>query len=426
MGFIDDLKKGLPGVRFALPGSIQVHEEQDRRAVFVDNDRKVGWHVLHAPWRLDLRGEHHDVLRRDIERQSRFTFEEQYQQLAALIAQNEEALKQRLPVRTLDPKWTPVVSVDHFMIGDAPAVQIIRRVAYEPMIEVVVGSLLIPLATGMVEITTFHRTQETGRRESMLLQLAMQRYPGEDLPALAARLGQTFFDDPSHDRDFATHPLSLVRSALRWLREAGPEVLAVTAPMAAISDAPVEMPAAGCSVLAPPRYLPLPRGTVPVPRTMSVMTRVMLEASESPRMLDVFRLTDVEIPGSASNDERQQLLQELARRNGDEWSKQGATDIELTVAARPPQGDRVEAGTVIRMKINGLPTLAVSRWLAEKDGHVFRLAVGSPTYVSVDELEKELDFVAASFKRIEMPTNVPWLTSDLSLKPKKVISASAS
>ena len=91
MGFIDDLKKGLPGVRFALPGSIQVHEEQDRRAVFVDNDRKVGWHVLHAPWRLDLRGEHHDVLRRDIERQSRFTFEEQYQQLAALIAQTDPA-----------------------------------------------------------------------------------------------------------------------------------------------------------------------------------------------------------------------------------------------------------------------------------------------------------------------------------------------
>lgn len=424
MGFIDDLKKGLPGVRFDLPGSTQVHEEQERRAVFVDNDHRVGWHVLHAPWRLDLRPEHDKLLRQDIQRQARFTFEEQYQQLAAAFP-DDEARRQRPPVRTTDPSWSPLLSVETIKIGEAPAVQIIRRVAYEPALEVVTGSLLIPLATGMIEITCFHRTQETGRRETMLLQLAMQRYPGEDVPQLAARLGQTFFDDPSHDRDFATHPLSLVRAALKWLREAGEEVLKVTAPMAPFKDEPIELPATGCRINIPPRYLPLPRGTVPVPRTMAVMTRVMLEASESPRMLDIFRLPDVEVPASLPAAERQQQLLTLARGNAEEWSKQGATDVELTVEERKPHGKRPTAASVIRMKINGLPTLAVSRWLLDDDGQVFRVAAGAPTYVPVEELDAELDTVIASLQRIEMPQNQPWLTSDITLKPKRVVTAGA-
>ena len=36
MGFIDDLKQGLPGVRFAIPDGWKLQEQQDRRVVLLD------------------------------------------------------------------------------------------------------------------------------------------------------------------------------------------------------------------------------------------------------------------------------------------------------------------------------------------------------------------------------------------------------
>ena len=78
MGFLDDLKQGLPGVRFAIPESWKVQEQQDRRVVLLDEEHKVGWHIIHAPWRADFRKDFFAEQKRDIERHARYGFEQHY------------------------------------------------------------------------------------------------------------------------------------------------------------------------------------------------------------------------------------------------------------------------------------------------------------------------------------------------------------
>ncbi len=411
MGFIEDLKNGLPGIHFAIPATFQVHEERERRTVMVDNERRVGWHVIHAPWRLDLRPVHDQALRQDVERGARQSFQDQYVQLAA------EAPKDRVPSRTADPEWSPVVDVQYVQVGGAPALFILRRLAYEPGLEVVLGSLLIPLSTGICEITAFQRSSDAGQRESMLLTLAMQQNPGEEAPKLARKLGQPYFDDPKHDAQFPTHPLTCVRAALRWVMEGGADLIKVTAPMPVMEPGEVEFPAAECAIVPPPRYLPLPPGTVPVPRTMAVLTRVPLEAGESPIMLDVWLVNDVTIPGDALD--RQQQLLDLAKRNAWEWEKQGAKEVDVHIRALPPQGDEVRVAAEILMRIGEAKSQSVARWLAAPDGRVYRMTVGAPSHVPMEDLSRDVDAALASFRQIKTATvSGAWLTSDLRLRPK--------
>ena len=106
-----------------------------------------------------------------------------------------------------------MISVEYITIAGVPAVMCLRRVAHEQVMEAVVGNILIPLATGVLDITAFQHTQETGYREHSLLNMAMQKYPGEGMQKLAQRLGQPYFDDPVNDAQFPTHPLTCVRAA---------------------------------------------------------------------------------------------------------------------------------------------------------------------------------------------------------------------
>ena len=50
-------------------------------AVLVDNDHRVGWHIVHAPWRADLRPKTSPITARDLERHARFSFEQRYQRI---------------------------------------------------------------------------------------------------------------------------------------------------------------------------------------------------------------------------------------------------------------------------------------------------------------------------------------------------------
>ena len=189
MGFIDDLKKGLPGIQLAVPDAWKRQEEHDRRVVLVDSAHRVGWHILHAPWRADLRPTSAEVRRRDILRHARFGFEQHYHQVPVPKG------TQRPPARTLDPAFSPLISMEYIDFCGVPALFCIRRVAHEQLMEAVVGNILIPLATGVIDITAFQHTQETGYRETNLLNMAMQKYPGEGLQKLAQRLGQAHCGD---------------------------------------------------------------------------------------------------------------------------------------------------------------------------------------------------------------------------------------
>ena len=430
MGFIDDLKKGLPGLQFAIPDAWKRQEEQDRRAVLVDSEHRVGWHILHAPWRADLRPEFADLRRRDLERHARFGFEQHYHQVPVPKG------AQRQPVRTLDPAFSPVISVEYIDFAGVPAVLCIRRVANEQLMEAVVGNIMIPLATGIVDITAFQHTQETGYRETNLLNMAMQKYPGEGIQKLAQRLGQTYFDDPQFDAQFPTHPLSSVRAAFAWLRSLPASQLKVTAPAQPLPPpgTEVELPMVGCAIKPPARYVAVPPGVLPLPAGVAVLSKVILEGADDPQMLDVRQIAGVALP---AGDRAAQLLK-LAERQITEWQTQGAQQIEMShepfalpaVAEVPgadaaTAGERVALAVQVKMVINGATTQTVARWIADADGRVFRIGVATPPYVPVDEAAADVDETLKSFRRLPAKTTGAWLTSDLRLAPAKRAAAAA-
>lgn len=420
MSFIEDLKKGLPGIQFAIPDAWKRQEEHDRRAVLVDSEHRVGWHILHAPWRVDLRPEFADRRRRDIERHARFGFEQHYLQVPV----PKEA--KRLPPRTADAAFSPVISVEYVTIAGVRAVLCLRRVAHEQVMEAVVGNILIPLATGVLDITAFQHTQETGYREHNLLNMAMQKYPGEGLQKLAQRLGQAYFDDPQYDAQFPTHPLTCVRAAFAWLRNLPAEQLRITAPTPEL-PAPgteVELPQVGCAIKPPAGYVAVPPGVLPLPAGVSVLSRVILEAADDPQMLDVRQVAGVTL---AATDRKEQLLK-LVQRQVAEWQAQGAQQIEMnheTVAlpAGMPEpaggGERVALAVQVKMVINGAPTQTVARWIADGDGRVFRIGVATPPYVPITEAAADVDAAVQSFRRLPVKSTGAWLTSDLRLAPAK-------
>lgn len=420
MSFIDDLKKGLPGIQLAIPDAWKRQEEHDRRAVLIDSEHRVGWHILHAPWRVDLRAAIADKRRRDIERHARFGFDQHYQQVPV-----PEGAK-RPPPRTADPAFSPLISVDYIDFAGVPAVMIVRRVAHEQVMEAVVGNILVPLATGVLDITAFQHTQETGYRETNLLNQAMQKYPGEGLQKLAQRLGQGYFDDPQYDAQFPTHPLTCVRAALSWLRKLPAAELRVTAPPPPLPEpgTEVELPQVGCAIKPPAGYVAVPPGVLPLPAGVAVLSRVILEAADDPQMLDVRQVSGVSL---APEDRTGQLLK-LVQRQVAEWQSQGAQQIEMShepvalpagLTASGSSGEAVALAVQVKMVINGAPTQTVARWLADADGRVFRIGVATPPYVPVNEAAADVDEAVKSFRRLTVKSSGAWLTSDLRLAPAK-------
>jgi hypothetical protein len=427
MGFLDDLKQGLPGLKLAIPDDWRRQEEQERRAILIDSEHRVGWHILHAPWRADIRPDHLELLRRDIARHARFGFEQHYLQVPQPKPAAGQQPPARPPVRTSDPEWSPVISVEHVVVDGQPALLTIRRVAYEPAMEAVVGNLLIPVATGLIDITAFQHSQDTGYRENGLLNLALQKYPGEGPQKLARRLGQTHFDDPAHDAQFPQHPLTCVRAALRWLLAQPQSLLAVTAAAAPLPEAgaEVELAQVGCAVRLPPRYIPVPDGVLPVPVGVSLMSRVILEGADDPQMLDIRQIAGLALPPEG----RAEKLAALVQRQVAEWQQQGATQIEIAqepveLAADPARADagpRLGLAVEVSMLIGGAATHTVARWIVDHDGRVFRIGVATPPYVPMEEAAAEADLVLASFRRLppKKATSTAWLTSDLRLAPPK-------
>ena len=415
MGFIDDLKQGLPGVRFAIPDSWKVQEQQDRRAVLLDEEHKVGWHIIHAPWRADFRQEFFEAQRRDIERHARYGYEQHYHQIQV------QQGTQRPPVRTADPEFSPLISVEHVMVDGVESLFILRRVAYEPILEAVVGNILIPLGNGLLDITVFQHSQQTGYRESQLLTLALQQNPGEGVPKVRRKLGQAHFDDPAHDDKFPTHPLTCVRKAVRWLLAQKQDVLAVTNPQAALPPvgAELELSQIGCAIKVPPRYQPIPDGVLPVPAGVQLLSRVILEGADDPQMLDVRQIAGVTL----APETRQAKLAEMVQQQIAEWQQNGATNIEISSEPIDPpggtEGGRFAMAVQVSMLLGGVPTHTVARWLCDQDGKVFRFGVATPPYVPTVDAAADVDFVLQSFRRLPKKQGGAWLTSDLQLAPAK-------
>lgn len=129
--------------------------------------------------------------------------------------------------------------------------RVIHRLAYEPGSEHVVARLMVPVREGLCEIACHAVDNETGTRESTLNTMRLK----DDPEGIEKHPGQAFFDDAKHDRMFPQHALSRVRRAQRWLVDEGH--VRVTDPPAPFMRGEVELPEARCSIVPPPRYLPL-------------------------------------------------------------------------------------------------------------------------------------------------------------------------
>ena len=349
------------------------------------------------------------------------------------LGEGEDRAAQRLPVVGHEQLGLDQIAVEEGDDGGVRALHVLRRVAYEPALEAVVGNLLIPVGSGLIDITAFHHTQQTGYREQQLLTLAMQQSPSEGAQKLARRLGLKHYDDPAHDEKFPSHPLTCVRRALKWLLSLPQAELAVTQrpePLPA-SSSEIELAGAACAIKAPPRYVQVPAGVLPVPAGVALLSRVVLEAADDPQMLDVRQIAGVSL---AAEDRSGQLLKLIQRQVG-EWQAQGAQQIEMSHEPfqldAPPSpgvtasGERIGLAVQVKMVINGAPTQTVARWIADADGRVFRIGMATPPYVPVAEAAADVDLAVRAFRRLPAKSTGAWLTSDLKLAPAKRAAAAA-
>lgn len=393
MGFLDQIAAGELGARVHFGEGVEHLEEASNAALLRDPERRVAWEIAFVPYRLDLREASADVLRADVEGEARAAFEATWVELGA-----EPGAGERPPARTSDPAWSPVVLIEATSIDAAPALRVIHRMSYQPTHEMVLGRLLLPVASGVLSISASSLTRTTGYRETMRLQAALASRQGANVAAVARELGQAGYDDPTYDLLFPDHPLSLVRAALAWLIDAEGGGLTITDPLQLPPEGEVELPAAGCAVTPPPRYLALPEGALPIAPTLAVLTRVGL-AVTTPRLVDVWRIEDTTILGA----DREGQLVRLARKNAAGWAGEGATAIDAKVTRLPSTDGRTHAKSEIRFVTANGPTQAVARWMADTDGTVFRVAASGGPWIPKAALLADAEQVLQSLRRLDPP-----------------------
>jgi len=393
VGFLDQIRAGDLGARAHFGVDHEQLEEAANAALLRDPERRVAWEIAFVPYRLDLREASADVLRADVEAEARAAFEATWEQLGA-----EENAAERPPIRTSDPAWSPVVSMDRITLDDAPALRVIHRMSYQPAHEMVLGRVLLPVASGVLSISASSLTRSTGYRETMRLHAALASRPGADVAALGRELGQAGYDDPTYDLLFPDHPLTLVRAALAWLVDADGGGLAITDPLHLPPESEVELAAAGCALTPPSRYLALPPGTLPVSPTLAVLTRVGL-AVTTPRLLDVWRIEDTVILGA----DREGQLVRLARKNAADWGGEGATGIDARVTRLPSKDGRTHAKSEIRFTTENGPTQAVALWMVDTDGSVFRIAASGGPWIAKEALLADAEQALQSLRRLDPP-----------------------
>jgi hypothetical protein len=394
----DDLAAGSRGLRWSLPGAFDVTKDEANVTLARDPDCNVAWLIRLFPWPLDLRRAFDDVLRTDLETDVRDLFEAGFQ-----AGDHPFRNGVRLEPRTADPRWSPIIDLEHLRLGDAPSLRLVRRLTYQPGNESLSGSLLVPLARGYVEIAAVARAATTGLRESMLMLKREEGVPGE--PKAAFR-PQSEYDDPAHDALFADHPLTRVRRALRWLiDDAG---IAVLAPATEPTEGETTVEAAGCAVVLPPRFLFVPREVMPMSPTLASYARATL-GDASVRLLDVWRH-----PTRIAGRHRERDLERLATETTAAWTGEGATEIEQQAEIVAGDARHASVRTVVHFSVGPKRKVSAMRWRADEDGTVFRVSASAAPHVSPAELRDQADAVMGSLRRLDVdgptgaPTGRPW------------------
>jgi hypothetical protein len=391
MALVEDLHQGRLGVRFNVPAGFEFGDASGGLVTLVDRGRGVSLTLGHFAFRLDLRPETEDLLRRDIERHARDLFETCFRSV------DRGGAKAR--ARTDDLAWSPVVEIENVRLGEARALRVVHRLWYEPSRETVVGHLLVPLAHGLFEVRVSPSTSRvTGLREATLLEGAKAKQSlGADPAALLRSVDQRTSDDPARDADFPGHPLSVAREVLRFLVEkAGIEV---TEPAEDEPTGPVAIEAAGFSIEPPPRYLLASRKDAPKKR--ATWSRVSFSGTDGIELLTVSR-TGTRLT-AADGRKLARIAEELTKQS----APKGAAAVRVSARALPDEGGRKHAETY-RAHVDGPSRQhSIFRWLAEDDGEIVMIAIGASSCVPLEELADEAEAVARSYRPLEPKLDAP-------------------
>jgi hypothetical protein len=252
--------------------------------------------------------------------------------------------------KTASPSFTPIVETSTATLGPTRMLRVLRRVAWESDLEIVVGELIVPVGDGTVEIRVMHRVE------------------GKVVPET----------DPAH-------PVARARRALD-----------IAAPRIEVAVGPTRSPgyvfeAALCGFAPPPRFLPMKKSLA---SGQVLLQRAGLDGWK--RTLDVWRVGELRQPNL---DPRPALAAEADAlvRN---WTKEGADNVQIDTRFLDAFGNRPQIEQHVRFRANDVQQHTVMRWWLEPDGILYRIGSNAPMTVPKDPLSADLDQVQATWQRL--------------------------
>ncbi len=387
MGFVDDVRQGECGLRFAPPTRLETRRQTGTNALLFDNAHGTNLSVAYFPHRLDLRPEHEQLLRRGINRHTRELFESCFRSV--------DRPDKQVGARTDDPIWSPVVDVSMVCLGLARALRVIHRSWYEPGCEIVVGHLLVPLARGTFEFRIEPPPlARTGKREAAALSRLLLDAAKTNPNVLPTQIDQRASDDASLDAAFPDHPLSLVRKELSWLvDQGGIEVIEAARDASADED---EVTEADFAIEPPPRFL---RAYSDKPSAKRASwSRVSFSGTDGIELLTVSRT------GTRLDRVNGRALARIAEAITKTSVPKGATSVQVSARALEGKAGEAHAETY-RAHVEGTSRQhSLFRWFTDKDHEVVMVAIGAAQCVPMAELEDEAAQVVASFRRLSTPS----------------------
>ncbi len=391
MGFVEEVRQGRRGVRFAIPEGFEVSEETDRFALLVDKARGFSLSLGHFAHRLDLRPEHDALLRRDVERHARDLFETGFRTTSRADSKARP--------RTDDAAWSPVVEATPVRIGGVRALRVVHRLWYEPARETLLGHVLVPLARGLFEFRVLPPTSRlTGIREAAVAPRSLASLAATDPAAFLRGIDQRAADDPARDAAFSGHPLSVARRGLRFLlEEANVEVLE---PDVGTRPGEVEVKSAGFAIEPPPRYRRVEDETPSQKRAS--WSRVSFSGTDGIQLLTVSRT------GTRIEDRKGRKLARIAEELTRASVPAGAEGVRVSAVALPDERGRCHAETYRAYVESASRQQSLFRWITEPDGEVIMVAFGAAMCVPVDELADDAEAVVRSFRRLDSSKKKWW------------------
>jgi hypothetical protein len=370
MGLLRALSDGTMGVRLKVPSHLTAISDTDSLQL-ADTSRQLTWKLFFFP-SLHLEIAEDPALREAFSLHARKIFEDMFR----ISHPNDGA-----EPRTKDPNWTPLIDVNRAVVDGGQALVTVHRMAYEPRSEVVMGHFLIPLRDGLFEARVLGSGQlpATGTRETIL----MFQYASGNAPA---PLPQATYDDPQHDQQFPTHPLSQVRTELATFPSDW--ALKILAPPQQRDAGSIHL-SAQCRITPPSRYF-----LSESDETTATFKRVSFCGTDG---IDVFFLAR---GAEASSAPLMNQARKLARAL---HAQDGVREVRLDESPCEAIDGRPQVQVIVH-GVGRRPIRNVMRFFVDENGSLWSLNSICGLAVPVRIQAAELEQVAHSFQVVERPT----------------------